>query len=213
MTPSMTIILPHKRNPGNDAALKVALECLFDNTRNDFILIIDAAEDKPLYPRVNSMVGQSTTDCCVYWSSDMFAAPDWDVPMLELWEPDTFVTNVLVEPGVIGMHPDNVHMDFGRKPETFRRAEFEEWCKTAPVPNNFGWYAPYMFSRWKFLDFGGLHTGLAGDHQGFTPADQLLFEKWQAAGRHIKRARSYTYHLQRYSEQDEQEHDKRETQS
>lgn len=210
---AITIILPHKRNPGNNAALQIALSCLTDNTHSDFILLMDAAYDKPLYERVNALVKQATTDCCVYWSSDMFAAPGWDTPMLALWGPNAFVTNVLVEPGAIGLHPDNLHKDFGRKPETFRRAEFEEWCLTAPVPNNFGWYAPYMFSRKAYLNYGGLQLGLKGDHHGFTSADQELFEKWQEDGRHIKRAHSYTYHLQRYSEIEEQEHEKRDIQS
>lgn len=209
---AFTIILPHRRNPGNDAALRIALDTLFTNTVNDFILLMDAAYAKPLYPRVNAMVEQATTECCVYWSSDMFAAPGWDVPMLDLWNADTFVTNVLVEPGAIGMHPDNHEKDFGRKPETFRRDAFEAWAASedAPVPNHFGWYAPYMFPRQPWLDMGGLPVGLPGDHQGFTPADQLLFERWLASGRSIKRARSYTYHLQRYSEIDEQTHEKRE---
>lgn len=213
MTPPMTIILPHRRNPGNDAAGKIALSCLLDNTVNDFILITDAAYDQPLYPRVNAMVGQATTDCVVYWSSDMFASPGWDVPMLDVFRQDTFVTNILVEPGAIGMHHNNLHADFGRKPETFRRAEFEEWCKTAPVPDGDGWYAPYMFSRTKWLLMGGMQLDLPGDHHGFTGADELLFARWIEAGNHKVRASSYTYHLQRYSETDEQEHEKREMQS
>lgn len=204
-----TIIFPHKRNLGNDAALRIALDCLITNTRHDFVLLMDAAADQPLYPRVNAMVAQATTDCCVYWSSDMFAAPDWDSPMLALYNPDTFVTNVLVEPGVIGMHPDNIQQDFGRSPETFRRADFEAWCIDAPVPSGWGWYAPYMFARQPWLAMGGLELGLLPDHQGFTPGDQLLFERWLASGRSIRRARSYTYHLQRYSEPDEQQHAKR----
>jgi hypothetical protein len=155
------------------------------------------------------MFRQATTDCCVYWSSDMFAAPGWDVDMLAKWDEDTIVTNVLVEPGAIAMHPDNVHKDFGRRPETFRRDEFELWCKSAPVPNNFGWYAPYMISRRSFLDMSGLADNLAGDSQGFSPADVVFFEQWQAIGRRITRAHSYTYHLQRYSELDEQEAEKR----
>lgn len=206
---AFTIILPHKRNPGNDAALRIALDCLMTNTANDFILLMDAAYDQPLYPRVNAMVRAATTEACVYWSSDMFPAPDWDVPMLSLLDANTLVTNVLVEPGVIGMHPDNVRQDFGRTPATFNRSAFEEWTLTAPVPDNFGWYAPYMFPRTGWLDIGGLEMGLQPDHQGFTPADMLLFERWQARGGAIKRARSYTYHLQRWSELDEQMHEKR----
>lgn len=200
----LTIILPHKRNPGNDAALRVALDCLYTNTVNDFILISDAATNQPLYERVNRMVKQAATNCVVYFCSDMFAAPGWDVPMLHLWDYTTFVTGVVVEPGIMGCHPDNVARDFGRKPETFRRAEFETWALEGQMPTGVGFPAPFMFSRQRFIEMGGLQTGLPGDAQGFTPADLMLFERHEQEGGAVRRARSYFYHLQRYSEIDEQ---------
>lgn len=208
---AFTVVLPHLRNPGNDASLRVALDCLFANTVHDFHLLIDTSVGH-LPEIVNRMIDHAPTDCIVYTASDTFFAPGWDAPMLALWNADTIVTNVLVEPGVIGMHPDNVQKDFGRKPETFRRAEFEAWVTSgdAPVPNNFGWYAPFMISRQRFLERGGLATNLNGDHHGFTPADVLFFEEWQAVGKAIQRARSFAYHLQRYSQEDEQMHEKRE---
>lgn len=208
VTPKFTIILPHRRNPGNDRALKIALECLFTNTQNDFHLLIDAAEDQPLYPRINRLVEQSRTDCVVYWSSDMFPAPGWDQPMLDLWDERTIVTNVLVEPGVIGVHPNNVHCDFGRTPETFRRAEFEEWAKAGPVPSGH-WFAPWMLSRSRFLELGGMPENLQGDDLGFTPGDVVFFEKWLTTGGTVKRARGFAYHLQRWSQIEEQEAGKR----
>lgn len=210
MTPAFTVLLPHKRNPGNDAALRIALDCLYTNTKNDFILISDAAYDSPLCPRVNAMVAQATTDILVYTASDMFFAPQWDVPMLEAYDEHTFVTNVVVEPGAIAMHHLNLHKDFGRKPETFNRASFEQWAGSseAHFPNGEGWYAPYMFPRAGFLAMGGLDTTLTAP-DGFTAADTVLFDKWKAAGNKVVRARSYCYHLQRYSDIGEQEHSKR----
>lgn len=214
MSAAFTIILPHLRNPGNDAALMICLDMLIANTEHDFDLRLLAVRGGSLFETVNRMVEEADTDCCVYWSSDMFPAARWDTPMLALWDADTIVTNVLVEPGAIGMHPDNVHKDFGRKPDTFRRAEFEAWAANdAPVPNNFGWYAPFMISRASFLAFGAFQTDLAPDVDGFTGADMLFFEQWQTAGKRIQRARSYTYHLQRYSQEHEQRHEKRDVQS
>lgn len=211
----MTIILPHRRNPGNDRALQVALSCLVDNTVSDFALLIDAAYDSPLYPRVNAMVEAAPTEICVYWSSDTFAALDWDTPMLEAWTPETIVTNVLVEPGAIALHHLNLHKDFGRKPETFRREEFEIWAAhDAPMLEGEGWYCPYMFSRRMFLDFGGLiDNGEERDSMGFTAADKLLFARWKAAGNRVVRARSYAFHLQRWSDEGEQTHEKRDMHS
>lgn len=208
MTAAFTILLPHKRNPGNDAALRIALDMLFANTVHDFHLLIDAATDAPLYPRINALFERATTDCCIYWSSDMFPVKAWDQPMLEAWDARTIVTNVLVEPGAIGVHHMNLHRDFGRTPVTFQREAFEAWAANeAPMLEGEGWLAPYAISRQSFLDMGGLMTGTEGipvDPQGFTGADEAFFAKWKAAGNRIIRARSYAYHLQRWSEPFEQ---------
>lgn len=208
MTAAFTVILPHKRNPGNDAALAVCLQMLMANTVNDFVLLMDAAYDAPLYERVNNMVKQATTDYCVYLASDTFVAPGWDDPMMAAASYTTFVNGVLVEPGAIAMYSENLHGDFGRKPETFRRADFETWCKSAPVPSGEGWFCPYMFPRVPWLEYGGLETHLTAP-DGFTPADMNLFDRWKAGGNQIARVRSFAYHLQRYSDPAEQAHEKR----
>lgn len=207
---AFTVILPHKRNLGNDRALSVALDCLFTNTVNEFHLLMDVAYNQPLYPRINRMVEQAHTDCIVYWCSDLFAAKAWDVPMLALYTPDTFVTGIVVEPGVMGINPKNVEEDFGRKPETFRLADFEAFAEARTrIPDGIGFPAPYMVSRKAFLELGGMEDGLAGDHQGFTPADVRFMERWQQSGRKVVRAVSYVYHLQRYSELAEQQKEAR----
>jgi len=212
MTAALTIILPHKRNKGNDAALRIALDCLYANTVNDFILISDAAYDQPLYPRVNAMVEQATTEMICYTTSDTFVAPGWDVPMCDAFAPDVFLTGVVVEPGAIVPHWENVHKDFGRKPETFDRAAFEAWCASGGiVPNGIGFPAPFVFPRAGFLAHGGLdETGLTCDHDGFTCADLALFDRWTAAGNRVRRVRSFFFHLQRWSEEREQMDAKRE---
>lgn len=212
---AFTVILPHLRNPGNDAALRICLDMLLANTVNDFHLSMDAVHGGNLYATINRLVKHAPTDCCLYLASDTFLAPNWDVPMLEAYDEQTFVTGVLVEPGAIGMHHLNLHKDFGRKPETFRRAEFEAWAGSseAHFPDGEGWYCPFLFSRTGFLAYGGYESGLMPDHHGFTGADEALFERWKAAGNRVVRARSYAFHLQRYSQIDEQEHEKRGMQS
>ncbi len=211
MNATFTVCLPHKRNPGNDKALDVALDCLFTNTRNDFKLIIDAAYDQPLYPRINRMVEQADTQYCVYMASDVFLAPAWDTPMLEWADETTFVNGVLVEPGAIGLHHWNLLRDFGRKPDTFRRADFEEWVTVggAPFLDGEGWYCPYMFPRDGWLAHGGLMESTISDNAGFTAADIDLFLRWKASGNRVLRVPSYSYHLQRFSDEKEQNHEKR----
>lgn len=210
MSAVFTIILPHKRNPGNDAALRICLDMLAANTAHDFILIMDAAVNSPLYPRVNAMVQQAATECLVYWASDMFPSPGWDVPMLELWNAQTFVNNTVVEPGVISMYGGNHKKDFGRRPETFDRAAFEAWCAGGGhVAGGEGWMAPYMFPRQGFLDMGSYDLTIEAGLE-FTSADSAMFDRWRAAGNAIVRAPdSWVYHLQRYSDIDEQTADKR----
>ena len=211
MTAAFTIILPHKRNPGNNAALAICLDCLQTNTVSDFILIMDAATDEPLYPRVNRMVGQAETQICVYWASDMFAAPGWDVPMFDLITENihTIVNNTVVEPGVISMYGGNHRADFGRRPETFDRAAFEAWAANGHTAGGDGWFAPYMFPTRGFIELGGLDTTIDADWE-FGSADMALFDKWKAAGHNVVRAPgSFVYHLQRYSDVGEQEAEKR----
>lgn len=210
MTPPMTIILPHKRNPGNDLALRICIETLMANTRNEFNLLMSAAYNQPLFPAIDRLIRQSQTDCIVFWNSDMFPAPGWDEPMLALFEYNTIVTNIVTEPGAIGIFTDNVEWDFGRKAETFRRADFEAWATSgnAPVPSGEGWYAPYMMSKQRYLDIGGidLDNNDIKPSDGFNtrPLDIDMFNKHKANGGVVRRAVSYVYHLQRYSDPAEQ---------
>lgn len=207
----MTIILPHKRNPLNNDALQVCVDMLVRNTVNDFELLISAAVNRPLFPAIDRLFRQAQTDCLVFWNSDMFAAPGWDVAMLALFDYGAIVTNILVEPGAISMDGNNHHHDFGRRVETFRRAEFEAWSQSPEAPgtgNNEGWYAPYMISQKRYLDIGGFDFDPADvrAEDGFNnrPLDIDLFLKHKAQGGVVRRAKCYTYHLQRWSDPAEQ---------
>jgi hypothetical protein len=211
VTAAFTVILPHKRNPGNDRALAICLDCLMRNTVSDFKLTMDAAVDQPLYARINRMVQQADTQFCVYLASDTFLAPGWDAPMIAAADRETFVNGVLVEPGAIAPHHLNFQRDFGRTPDSFQREAFEAWTQTddAPLLEGQGWYCPYLFPREGWLRAGGLVDGQAPDHHGFTDGDVHLFERWKRGGGRVVRVRSFAYHLQRYSEPDEQNHAKR----
>jgi hypothetical protein len=207
--PAFTVILPHKRNPGNDAALRICLDMLMTNTVSDFALLMDAAEDAPLYPRINRMVQEARTQYCVITSSDIFMAPNWDVPMMAVINYERFVTNIVVEPGAIGVHPQNMHRDFGLTPSTFRRAEFEKWAtgNTVPMIGGDGWVVPLMFPRDLWLSLGGLDLTMR--EFPYSAPDQKLLDDWKAKGGSIIRARSCAYHLQRWSDEGEQTHAKR----
>ena len=199
---AFTVIVPHKRNPGNDRALAICQSCLLDNTVNEFYLMSSIADDQPLFATINQMVNLAPTDCCFYINSDMFVSPGWDVPMLEAYDNRTMVTGVLVEPGIIAMHHLNLQQDFGRTPETFKRSDFEEYAKTAPVIDGEGWAAPLMFSRLAHLYLGGFDTTL-GEFPDIA-LDNRLIAKGKEWGMRKVRAPSFVYHLQGYSNPEEQ---------
>lgn len=211
MTAAFTIILPHRRNPGNDKALAICLEMLSTNTHHDFLLIMDAAANEPLYPRVNAMMRAATTDRVVYWASDMFPSPGWDVPMMAACDTGTIVNNTVVEPGVISMYGGNHLKNFGCTPDGFNRSAFEAWCaEGGHNAGGEGWFAPYMMCRQQFLEMGGLPENIPLDASGFSSGDQWFFEQWKAAGRKVVRAQnSWVYHLQRWSDEGEQHDAKR----
>lgn len=204
MTPEFTLILPHKRNPGNDAALAICLDMLAEHTVNDYILLMDAATDRPLYPRVNRLFELAPTELCIYWASDMFPGPGWDVALLEAWDCEAIVCPTVCEPGAIAMWAGNHPLDLGRTPETFDRQAFEQWCLDGGhFPQGKPWFAPYLISKQGFWEMGGLGEDYLGE---FTKSDVDLFDRWEQAGRRIVRARgSWVYHLQRYSDLMEQE--------
>lgn len=205
-----TVILPHKRNAGNDAALSICMDMLKANTASpDFEIIISCAVDRSLFPAIDRMIRQAETEYIVFWNSDMFPAPNWDTVMLQHAAYDTIVNPILVEPGVMGIHPDNVEWDFGRRPDTFRRQDFETWAQQAssPVPSGEGFFAPYLMSRQRYLDLGGFD--LSGDLRGFVQRDIDFYAKHKANGGKVVRARTYVYHLQRYSEIAEQQKENR----
>lgn len=208
MTAAFTIILPHKRNPGNDAALSICMDMLKANTVNaDFELLISCAVDRPLFPAIDRLFRQAETEYLVFWNSDMFPAPGWDELMLAKADYNTIVNPILVEPAVMGIFTDNVEWDFGRRPDTFRRADFENWTASAPVPSGEGFFAPYMISKKRYLDLGGFD--LTGDLSGFVPRDVEFYAKHKANGGRVERVRAYVYHLQRFSEVSEQEKENR----
>jgi len=198
-----TIILPHKRNPGNDAALRICLNCLFANTVNDFHLLMDVATDKPLYERIHKLAVQATTECVIYTCSDTFHAPGWDVPMLAAFQPNRLVFGVVMEPGMIGVHAGNVQGDYGRRPEQYDRAGFESWAaRQEPSPAGYGYPAPLMFGRTIYLQYD--YPFENADSAEFYPRDDIIIDRMLEANAIERvRVRSYFYHLQRYSADEE----------
>ena len=202
--PNLSLLIAHKHDKANDAALKVCLDCLVSNTVNDYEILVDATTPAEPYTVYNALAQKAAGEYIVFLNSDTFCAPSWDVPMMEVAAPDVIVVPVLVESGAIGVHPNNIPVNFGMTPETFKRPAFELFAEHA-YPNLFndsdGWFMPSLFNRNRFLLEGGFDTSLGGFP---LDLDRKLWDKWRASGKRAVKVPSYCYHLQNYSNHDEQ---------
>jgi hypothetical protein len=175
----ISILIPHKHDRENDKALKIALDCLIDNTDHDYEIIID-----------------STTP------GDPYMGPHWDTPLLAAADNDAIITGVLVEAGAIGVAQQNIQANFGMTPEAFNRPAFEQFCAQANwAIDGDGWYFPCLINRGHFLQMGMFDTSEGGFP---LPLDIRFWERWKAAGNRVQRVASYAYHLQNWSNPEEQ---------
>lgn len=203
MSPTLSIIIPHKHEARNDAALSIALSCIVANTRSDYELMVDSTTPGDPYVLFNDMALRATGEWVLFGNSDLFLAPNWDVELLKLADRDTMVSVTLVEPGAIGVHIENIHRDFGMTPETFRRAEFESFASSDPeLPAGDGFYFYALRHRQTFINRGGFDTTLG---KFPTPVDIAYHEAWIRDGKRIVRSKALGFHLQNYSNPVEQE--------
>lgn len=208
MTPDITIAFPHLREPKNDKALRIALDCIVDNTNLDYELMVEAvATRRDIYAVINDMARRAKSDWLVFSNSDVFFAPNWAEPLYQAREPDTIVTGLIAECGAIGVNDLNWKIDFGRNPQAFKRSAFEVWAAGEGGEfawqdkrrNARGWYFPCLIHRPTFLELGGFDTTRG---QFPDPLDMWFWEKWIEAGKGFKRVKSFCYHLQAYSDPD-----------
>lgn len=203
--PLFTILLPHLRNASNDAALKIALDTLITHTALDFELILESvAERRDIYAVLNDMAARAATDWLIPFNSDVFASPGWAEPLWAARDVNTIVSPVMVECGAIPVNDLNLERNFGRTPQTFQRAEFEAWAQAGGGwrddwrDGDAAWFFPSLIERDRFLSLGGFDTT-----RGFFPLHPLdiyFWDTWAAAGGRFKRAKSWVYHLQAFSE-------------
>lgn len=202
--PSFSILIPHKRDPENDKALRVALDCIAANTINDYELIVDTTTPADPYVCINSMAERATSKYIVLLNSDTFPAPAWDRDLLDLARHDTIVNLTLVEPGAIGVFDGNFTRNYGMLPETFDRAAFETFAAAPdgsyPSGNGFVFYG--LLPRERFLLRGGFDTSLGGFP---LDLDRKFWDAWARDGLPIVRSQGLVYHLQAYSSKSEQD--------
>lgn len=198
----LSILIPHKHTPENDKALAIALSCLALNTRADFELLIDTQTPADPYRVINGLAAKARGEYIFLSNSDIFVSPGWDIDLLEHAATNVIVNATLVEPGAIGVFDGNMHHNFGMTPDTFRRAEFEAWATTPQqIPSSEGFVYYALLHRETFLSRGGFDTSRGVFPE---PLDSYYWQSWKDDGLRIVRAYSLIYHLQNYSNEEEQ---------
>ena len=196
---NLSILIPHKSTPKNDQALELNLKMLRENTREQDREVIVVENYGDPYLMWNEYAKHARGRVLAFTSSDMLPAPDWDVFMLKHVHDNAVVTGYLVEPGVIGVAPQNIQVDFGRSPETFRREMFEKACGKYDFPEAVpgrGWYMPVMWTKDFFLNrLGGYHFIKPFPYHN----DIHTFEKCEQLGAEFIRTRSFHFHFQALS--------------
>lgn len=199
MALTISIIIPHKITQHNDKALLQNIAMLNANTAHQFELIINTETPKDPYQIWNETSKIAQGEYLIFSNSDVLMAPEWDVNMVAYCKPNTIVVGYLVEPGNIGVASENIHKDFGRHPDSFRRDEFEYWAVRQQHPDikeERGWYMPCCVRKDWFLSTGGFPTELP-----FPNPNDIIF--WNRCrdelGTKFLRANSFAYHYQNLS--------------
>lgn len=201
--PKLSVLIPHKHEPENDKALAIALSCLAANTVNDFELLVDTTTPADPYVVLNDMARRAVGDYLFFSNSDIFVSPGWDFDLLAKAQPSVMVTATLVEPGAIGVFTGNMQRNFGMTADTFRRAEFEAWA-AAPdgaLPDGAGFYYYALIHRKTFLDRGAFDLSRGTFPE---PLDIYFWNNWLEDRLRIERSSALVYHLQNYSNPEEQ---------
>lgn len=200
----LSIIIPHKRGPHNDAALSLNIRRLVLYTVNSFELIIDTDAPKDPYKIWNEAAAKARGDILVFTNSDVIMGQGWDELFGIHMQDNAIFTGYLIEPGTIGVASQNIHKDFGRNPMDFHEHSFDDYVyqlereKPAIIEQR-GWYMPCALRRDWFLSTGGFDTTL-----GFPNPNDILF--WERCikeyGTKLMRVASFAYHFQNLSGRD-----------
>lgn len=203
MTPAISILIPHLREPQNDKAMLIAIDCIIANTDIDYELIIESvATRRDIYPVLNNMAHRARAEWLCFSNSDVFLAPGWASAFYDARDAETIVGGVIVECGAIPVNSRNVEKHFGVTPESFNREAFEAYVANGDVwAEGEIWYFPCLLNKREFNHLGGFDTSKG--HFPIDPLDVLFWDKWKASGRGIKRVKSYSYHLQNFTSDNE----------
>ena len=197
----ISVLVAHKRDKHNDLALLRLVDMLTRHTDGDYELLIDSTTPADPYRVYNKLAAQASCEWLLFANSDTWPGPGWDTAMLEEASEGRVVTPILVEPGAIGVAAGNVALNFGMTPESFDAQAFEDWVQRGDyAPQGEGWHMPCLIHAKAFAMTGGWPVAQAFPH----PNDMLWREAWKRDGGIVVQCGAVWYHLQNYSNPEEQ---------
>jgi len=199
----ISIIFPHANNPENNRVFDLNLKMLKENTTCDYE-VLSLWNDSRLdlvYEFWDWGIRHAKYDLILWHNTDIVMAPGWNEKVIKHQDKGDWIGIELVECGQIGVHPNNIHKDFGITADTFRRAEFEAWVKShkANRPeyrDGFCWYSPSVWRRDWYENMGGFDYITPFPY----PNDSRFMERVEAMNQRFIVVNEFAYHFQRAGE-------------
>lgn len=199
----ISVCLPHAMNEENDKVLQLNLNMLRENTTCPYEVLIlsNMGRADLVYKGWDFLMRNAKYDLLLWQNSDILMSPRWNENVLKYQDNGDWIGLELVECGMIGVSPTNIHQDFGITADTFRREDFEDWVKTYSenrlgFRKGFGWYSPSVFKKSWYVSMGGFNTEKSFPH----PNDMEFKEKAEKLGQRFIVVNSFAYHFQRAGE-------------
>lgn len=199
----ISIIFPHALNQENNKILDLKLKMIADNSTYPYeiILLGDTGRPDLVYEGLDLMMRRAKYDLILWDSTDIIYGPKFMDNIIKHKDDADWIGLELVECGAIDVHPNNIHMDFGRTSLTFQRTKFENWVndfsKNRPsIRDGFCWYSPSVWKKEWYIKMGGFSTAYPFPH----PNDIEFKERCEKNNCKFAVVNSFAYHFQRAHE-------------
>ena len=199
----ISVIFPHALNPENDRVLELNLRMLKENTTCEYEVLYLANMNRPdlVYEFWDWGIRHANYELILWHNTDIVMAPGWNESVIQCKDLADWIGIELVECGAIGVHPNNIHKDFGRMAETFSRRQFEQWAydygQNRPTyRKGFTWYSPSVWKKSWYIEMGGFDYLKSFPH----PNDSEFREKVEKNGCQFITVNEFAYHFQRAGE-------------